>query len=136
MQPHRECQRMQTFHTPLKCLALGKKSIEQLRPSAPQGISALELLLFCHFHILYITAHYTYGMLILPRAHRACQPSLGMPLGNACVCLTWPDPVLHQGKSGLVACSVQRVPITVQNSVTEVHDKQEIQNFECEWRVN
>jgi len=30
--------------TPLKCLASGKKSIEQLRPSAPRQTSALELL--------------------------------------------------------------------------------------------
>ena len=32
------------FSTLLKCLASGKKSIEQLRPSAPRQTSALELL--------------------------------------------------------------------------------------------
>jgi len=57
--------------TALKCLASGKKSIEQLCPSVPWQTSALELLLFCNFRILlYITVHY--GMLILPRAHEAC----------------------------------------------------------------
>jgi len=45
------------FSTPLKCLALGKKSVEQLRPSAPRQTSALELLVFYRFHILPV--HYT-----------------------------------------------------------------------------
>ena len=61
------------FSTLLKCLASGKKSIEQLRPSAPRQTSALELLVVYCFHILlvYPCALY-YGMLILSRALGAC----------------------------------------------------------------
>ena len=42
------------FSTQLKCLASGKKSIEQLRPSPPRQTSALELLVVCCFHILLV----------------------------------------------------------------------------------
>ena len=72
------------FSTPLKCLASGKKSVEQLRPSTPPQTSALELLVVYCFHILlvYPCALY-YGMLILSRAHEAC--------------LTLPLPALMQG---------------------------------------
>ena len=69
------------FSTPLKCLPSGKKSIEQLLPSAPRQTSALELLVVYCFRILlvYPCALY-YGMLILSRAHGACPnpPSPGM----------------------------------------------------------
>ena len=61
------------FSTPLKCLASGKKSIEQLRPSTPQQTSALELLVFYCFRILLVYPCPLYsGMLILSRVHRAC----------------------------------------------------------------
>jgi len=65
------------FSTPLKCLALGKKSIEQLRPSVPRQTSALDPLVFYCFRILlvYPCALY-YGMLILSRAHGACPIGL------------------------------------------------------------
>ena len=61
------------FSTQLKCLASGKKSIEQLRPSAPRQTSALELLVVYCFRILlvYPCALY-YGMLILSRVRGAC----------------------------------------------------------------
>jgi len=53
------------FSTPLKCLASGKKSIEQLRPSAPRHTSALELLVFYCFRILLVyPCPLYYGMLI------------------------------------------------------------------------
>ena len=42
------------FSTPLKCLASGKKSIEQLCPSAPRQTSALELLVVYCFHVLLV----------------------------------------------------------------------------------
>jgi len=42
------------FSTLLKCLASGKKSIEQLRPSAPLQTSALELLVVYCFRILLV----------------------------------------------------------------------------------
>jgi len=48
------------FSTPLKCLASGKKSVEQLCPSMPWQTSALELLVFyCFTYLLYIPVHYT-----------------------------------------------------------------------------
>ena len=61
------------FSTLLMCVASGKKSIEQLRPSAPRQTSALELLEAYSFRILlvYRCALY-YGMLILSRALGAC----------------------------------------------------------------
>jgi len=68
------------FSTPLKCLASGKKSIEQLRPSAPLQTSALELLVFYYcFRILlvYPCALY-YGMLILSHAHGAYPTPLAL----------------------------------------------------------
>ena len=46
---------------PLKCLALDKKSIKQLCPCVPRRISALELLLFCYFHIL-LVYHYLWNV--------------------------------------------------------------------------
>ena len=51
------------FSTLLKCLASGKRSIEQLCPSVPQQTSALELLVVYCFRILlvYPCALY-YGM--------------------------------------------------------------------------
>ena len=66
------------FSTLLKCLASGKKSIEQLRPSAPRQTSALELLVVYCFRILlvYPCALY-YGMLILSRALGACPTPPG-----------------------------------------------------------
>jgi len=69
---HAALPRMSTnadFSTLLKCLASGKKSIEQLRPSAPRQTSALELLEVYCFRILlvYLCALY-YGMSILSRA--------------------------------------------------------------------
>jgi len=72
--------------TLLKCLASGKKSIEQLRLSAPRQSSGLELLVVYCFRILlvYLCALY-YGMLILSRALGACPT----PPGSA---------VLKQGK--------------------------------------
>jgi len=61
------------FSTPLKCLASGKKSIEQLRPSAPLQTSALELLVVYCFRILLVyPCALHYGMSILSRAHGAC----------------------------------------------------------------
>ena len=62
-------------------LQSGKKSIEQLRPSAPQQTSALELLEVYRFRILlvYPCALY-YGMLILSRALGACPTSPGFEL--------------------------------------------------------
>jgi len=65
------------FSILLKCLASGKKSIEQLRPTAPRQTSALELLVVYCFHILleYPCALY-YGMLILSRALGACPTPL------------------------------------------------------------
>ena len=39
------------------CLASDKKSIEQLRPTTPQKISTLELLVFYCFHILLVYPH-------------------------------------------------------------------------------
>jgi len=68
------------YSTTLKCLASGKKSTEQLCPSAPRQISALELLLFSNFRLLLVYIAYIrlyYGMLILPRAYRACPTPLG-----------------------------------------------------------
>jgi len=57
----------------LKCLASGKKSIEQLRPSVPRQTSALELLVVYCFRILLVYPCALYcGMLILSRAHGAC----------------------------------------------------------------
>ena len=54
------------FSTPLKCLASGKKSIEQLRPSAPRQTSALELLVVYCFRILLVhPCPLYYGMLTL-----------------------------------------------------------------------
>ena len=66
------------FSTLLKCLASGKKSIEQLRPSAPRQTSALELLVVHCFRILrvYPCALY-YGMLILSHALGACPTPPG-----------------------------------------------------------
>jgi len=59
--------------TPLKCLASGKKSIEQLRPSTPRQTSALELLVVYCFRILLVyPCPLYYGMLILSHAHGAC----------------------------------------------------------------
>ena len=61
------------FSTLLKCLASGKKSIEQLRPSAPRQTSPLELLeVYCfRIRLVYPCALF-YGMLILSRALGAC----------------------------------------------------------------
>ena len=70
------------FSTPLKCLVSGKKSIEQLRPSAPRQTSALELLVFYCFRILLVyPGPLYYGMLILSRAHGACPtpPAPSLP---------------------------------------------------------
>ena len=66
------------FPTLLKSLASGKKSIEQLRPSAPLQTSALELLVVRCFCILlvYPCALY-YGMLILSRVLGACPTPPG-----------------------------------------------------------
>jgi len=44
----------------------------QLCASVPRQTSALESLLVCYFHFLYITMHYTYRMLILPHVQGAC----------------------------------------------------------------
>ena len=61
------------FSTLLKCLASGKKSTEQLRPSAPRQTSALELLVVYCFRILLVYPCALYhGMLILSRALGAC----------------------------------------------------------------
>ena len=70
------------FSILLKCLASGKKSIEQLRPSAPQQTSALELLVVYCFRILlvYLCTLY-YGMLSC--ALGACRT----PLCRDCVTL-------------------------------------------------
>ena len=60
------------FSTPLKYLASGKKSIEQLRPSALWQTAALELLVFyCFRTLLVYPCPLYYGMLILSRAHGA-----------------------------------------------------------------
>ena len=76
------------FSTPLKCLASGKKSIEQLRPSVPRQTLALELLVVYCFCILlaYPCALY-YGMLILSRAHGACPTPLDVSY-QQWICLT------------------------------------------------
>ena len=60
------------FSTLLKCLASGKKSIEQLRPSVPRQTSALELLLhtsciplctiLCHFIMCTWSLSYSPGL--------------------------------------------------------------------------
>ena len=72
------------FSTLLKCLASGKKSIEQLRPSAPRQTSARELLVVYCFRILLVYPCALYhGMLILSRALGACPTPL---LGSQCVC--------------------------------------------------
>ena len=66
------------FSTLLKCLASGKKSIEQLRPSAPRQTSALELLeVYCFRILLVYPCALYYGMLILSRAHGACPTPPG-----------------------------------------------------------
>ena len=82
------------FSTLLKCLASGKKSIEQPRPSAPRQTSALELLEVYRFRILlvYPCALY-YGMLILSRAHGAC-PTIDNRAGSIIYGPTPPDPYL------------------------------------------
>jgi len=69
--------------TLLKCLASGKKSIEQLHPSAPRQTSALELLEVYSFRILlvYRCALY-YGMLILSCALGACPTPLGVSMNK------------------------------------------------------
>ena len=56
MQPYNEYQRMLTFPS---ALASGKKSMEQVCPSAPWQASALELLVFYCFYILHIPLHYS-----------------------------------------------------------------------------
>ena len=73
------------FSTLLMCVASGKKSIEQLRPSAPRQTSALELLEAYSFRILlvYRCALY-YGMLILSRALGACPTPPGLMIARAC----------------------------------------------------
>jgi len=69
------------FSTLLKCLASGKKSIEQLRTSAPRQTSALELLEVYCFHILLVyPCALSYGMLILSRALGACPTPPGYAL--------------------------------------------------------
>ena len=61
------------FSTLLKCLASGKKSIEQLRPSTPRRTSALELLeVYCFRILLVYPCTLYYGMLILSGALGAC----------------------------------------------------------------
>ena len=72
------------FSTLLKCLVSGKKSIEQLRPSAPWQTSALELLVVYCFHILlvYPCALY-YGILFLSRAHGSCPTPPGQEVSSA-----------------------------------------------------
>ena len=65
------------FSTPLQCLVSGKKSTEQLRPSAPPQTSALELLVFYCFRILLVyPCPLYYGMLILSCVHGACPTPL------------------------------------------------------------
>ena len=67
------------FSTLLKCLASGKKSIEQLRPSAPRQTSARELLVVYCFRILLVYPCTLYhGMLILSRALGACPTPPGL----------------------------------------------------------
>jgi len=88
MQPYRECRQMKTF-LPLKCLASGKTSIEQLRPSALRQTSALELLVFYGFHILLVyPCPLYYGMLILSCAHGAC-PTPPCPTSVTSNHFTW-----------------------------------------------
>ena len=65
----------------LKCLTSGKKSVEQLRPSAPWQTSALELLVFCCFRLLLVyPCALIYGMLILLCAHGTCPTPPGLVL--------------------------------------------------------
>jgi len=65
------------FSTLLKCLASGKKSIEQLCPSAPRQTSTLELLVVYCFHILLVyPCALFYGMLILSHVLGACPTPL------------------------------------------------------------
>ena len=66
------------FSTPLKCLASGKKSIEQLHPSAPQQTSALELLVvYCFCILLVYPCALYYEMLIYHvRMELVLPPSL------------------------------------------------------------
>ena len=73
------------FSTLLKCLASGKKSIEQLRPSAPRQTSALELLeVYCFLILLVYPRALYYGMLILSRALGACPTPPGSgPLSHS-----------------------------------------------------
>jgi len=60
--------------TALNCLAWDRKSIEQLRPTAP---SKLQHYSFDYSATsAYITVHYTYGMLILPCVSRPCPTPL------------------------------------------------------------
>jgi len=73
------------FSTPLKCLASGKKSIEQLHPSAPRQTSALQLLVFYCFHILFVySCPLYYGMLILSCAYGACPTPLTLVHTEQC----------------------------------------------------
>jgi len=65
------------FSTLLKCLASGRKSIEQLHPSVPRQTSALELLVVHCFRILLVYPYALYyGMLILSRALVLPPPEL------------------------------------------------------------
>ena len=74
------------FSTLLKCLASGKKSIEQLRPSAPRQTLALELLeVYCFRILLVYPCALYYGMLILSRAHGACPT----PPDNSLIVQQW-----------------------------------------------
>jgi len=51
---HAALPRISDTSIPHKCLVSGKKSIEQLHPSAPRQTSALELSVFCCFCILLV----------------------------------------------------------------------------------
>ena len=73
------------FSTPLKSLMSGKKSVEQLHPSASRQTSALELLVFYFYHILLVyPCPLYYGMLILSCVHGACPTPPWYK--SACVC--------------------------------------------------
>jgi len=63
---------------PAKCLASGKKSLAQRRPSAPRQTSALAQLEVNCFRLLLVhPCELYYGMLILSRAHGACPTPPG-----------------------------------------------------------
>jgi len=95
------------FSTLVKCLASGKKSIEQLRHSAPRQTSALELLEVYSFRILlvYLCALYN-GMLILSRALGACPTPPWVYRRNVPLLVVHTESLTKYGPKGSLHCCV------------------------------